>query len=92
MHGDTVLDLAFDPPLPPEGAVNVVDALAVLEGFSSVAGAIIKARADLVPACVDLTINVTDVLASLSGFSGLDYPFTPTADDPCDSTCLNVLP
>ena len=90
--GDTVLDLGNTPPLPPEGAVNVVDALGVLGRFSSAPGAIVKARADLEPACVDLKINVTDVLSSLSGFVGLPYPFSPTATDPCNSTCLNVLP
>ncbi len=92
IHGDTVLDLSVDPPPPPEGAINIDDALAVLERFSSVASAITKARADLEPACLDLTVNVTDVLASLAGFVGLDYPFTLTAADPCDSTCPNVLP
>ena len=91
--GDTVLDLSFDPPLPPNGPpVDVVDALALLERFASVASAIIKARADLEPACLDLRINVSDVLASLAGFAGLSYPFTLTAADPCDSTCPNVLP
>ena len=90
--GDTVLDLSQTPPLPPEGAVNIVDALGVLGRFSSVPGAIIKARADLEPACLDLKINVTDVLASLAGFVGLDYSFTTSAVDPCASTCPNVLP
>ncbi len=92
IHGDTVRNLAETPPLPPEGAVNVVDALGVLGAFASAPGAIIKARADLEPACLDLMINVTDVLASLAGFVGLNYPFTATAADPCDSTCSNVLP
>ena len=50
------------------------------------------AGADLEPACLDLRINVTDVLGSIAGFSGLDYPFTATAADPCDSTCPTVLP
>ena len=91
--GDTVLDLSQTPPLPPNGPpVDIVDALAVLGAFSSAPGAITKARADLEPACVDLKINVTDVLSSLAGFVGLDYPFTPTAGDPCNSTCPNVLP
>ena len=90
--GDTLLDLSADPPAPPEGTVNLVDALGVLEGFSSVPGAIIKARADLEPACVDFRINISDVLASLAGFAGVRYPFAPTAADPCDSTCPNLLP
>ena len=91
--GDTVFDLSEDPPLPPGGPpVDVVDALALLESFSSVPGAITKARADLEPACLDLKINVSDVLFSLAGFSGLSYPFVPTAPDPCESTCSNPIP
>ena len=37
-------------------------------------------------------LSFTDVLSSLAGFSGLSYPFTQTAADPCDSTCANPLP
>ena len=42
--------------------------------------------------CLGLTINITDVLAAITGFQGLDYPFEPTADDPCKSICMSVLP
>ena len=87
-----MLNLAFDPPEPPEGAVNVDDALAVIERFSNATGAMIKPRADLEPDCLDLRINVTDVLASIAGFTGIDYPFVTSALDPCDSTCPNPLP
>ena len=90
--GDTILDLSFSPPGPPEGAVNIDDALAVLGRFSSVPGAIVKARADLEPACLDLKVNVPDVLSTIAGFSGVPYPFAPAGPDPCDSTCPNVLP
>ncbi|MCH7591558.1 MAG: hypothetical protein IH989_02100 [Planctomycetes bacterium] len=90
--GDTVRDLSATPPAPPEGSVNIDDALGILARFSGVAGAIIKARADLEPRCPDLLINVSDVLASLAGFVGLPYPFEPTAPGACDSTCSNPLP
>ena len=84
------MDLSASPP-PPNGApADVVDALGVLGAFATEPGAIIRARADLEPGCLDLTINVTDVLSSLAGFMGLDYPFTPTASDPCDSSCASV--
>lgn len=92
VYGDTVTDLGQVPPGPPDGSVNVVDALAVLGRFGSVTGSISKARADLEPGCLDLKINVSDVLASLSGFSGLSYPFPPTSQDPCASTCTSPLP
>ena len=68
-----------------------MNAPAVLGRFASAPGAIIKARADLEPGCLDLKINVRDVLSSLAGFVGLSYPFTATAADPCDSTCLSPL-
>lgn len=90
--GDTVRDLSETPPPPPEGSVNIDDALGILARFSGVSGAIVKARADLEPRCPDLLINVSDVLASLAGFVGLDYPFAPTAPNACDSTCANPLP
>ena len=90
--GDTVRDRSSVPNPAADGYVNVVDALAVLEAFATSPTAIVKQRADLEPACVDLKINVSDILSSLAGFSGLPHPFTPSADDPCDSTCFNVLP
>lgn len=88
VYGDTVGNLSGDPPPPPNGPpVSIDDALAIIARFSSVPGAIILPRADLEPACVDFTINISDVLSSLRGFSGLPYPFTPSAADPCDATC-----
>ena len=91
--GDTVSDLAEDPPLPSNGPpVDVVDTVAIIERFSNASGAISKTRADMEPNCLDLTINVADVLSSIRGFSGLGYNFTPTAPDPCNSTCPNPLP
>ncbi|MCH7591152.1 MAG: NHL repeat-containing protein [Planctomycetes bacterium] len=92
IFGDTVLDLKQTPPGAAEGAVNIVDALAVLKAFANVPGALVKARADLEPHCLDLKINVSDVLSSLAGFVGLPYPFIATAADPCNSTCTNPLP
>ena len=92
VFGDTVLDLTSDPPAPPEGIVNLVDAIAVVFAFQSVSGAIIKVRADLEPSCPDLRINISDVLSSLQGFLGLPYQFTPSAADPCDSTCPALIP
>lgn len=92
IFGDTVLDLGLTPPGAAEGVVNVVDALAILGAFANVPGALVKARADLEPRCLDLKINVSDVLSSLAGFVGLQYPFTPSAAHPGLSTCTNPLP
>ena len=97
-HSDlSMVDGAFPCPVPivlGHEAAGVVDAVGVIGRFGSQPGSIIKSRADLEgpDGCLDLTINITDVLAAITGFQGLDYPFEPTADDPCDSTCGNPLP
>ncbi len=90
--GDVVGVSVSRPASAPDGYIDVIDFLAILGGFSNIPGAIIKARADMEPGCLDLFINIADVLFSISGFQGLSYPFVPTADDPCASTCLNPLP
>ncbi len=90
--GDTVKDCASIPCSPPEGVVSFLDVTSVLAVFVSDPIAIVKARADLEPRCLDLKINMTDVLFAVRGFQGLLYPFQPTADDPCDSTCINPIP
>lgn len=90
--GDTVEDLSTTPPGPPDGVVQIIDTLAVIGRFGSQPGSIVKARADLFPGCLDMTINITDVLAAVTGFQGLDYPFERTADNPCESMCVSPLP
>ena len=45
--------------------------------------AILKARADLEPADLDLLINVTDVLNGVNAFVGLVYPASPSTNNPC---------
>ncbi len=93
-YGDTITSLTTIPPGPPDEAVNVIDATAIVKRFVSDPDAIGKARADLEgpDGCIDLVTNITDVLQAISGFTGLDYPFVPSAIDPCDSTCPNPLP
>ena len=90
--GDTIRDFTTIPPGPPDGAVNITDVSAIVGRFGSAPDAIAKVRADLEPGCLDLVINVSDILSSVTGFQGLDYPFEPTADSPCDSTCLSLVP
>ena len=90
--GDTVLDQAQVPPLPPNESVEIVDGLAIRDRFQSGPEAIVKARADMEPGCLDLTINTPDILGSIQlGFAGVDYPFVPSASSPCASTCPNPL-
>lgn len=90
--GDTIEDFTTEPPGPPEGTVNIVDVLAVIARFVSVDGAIIKARADLDPGCLDFLVNIIDVLQAIGAFQGLPYPFERTVGDPCASTCISPLP
>ena len=90
--GDVLGGFLTAPPSAPEGIARVADLLGILARFASVPGSIIKARADLEPACIDLTINVSDAIAALRGFQGLPYSFAPTASSPCSSTCANPLP
>lgn len=85
--GDTMEDFTTTPPGPPNGSADIIDVLAIVYRFQSAPGSIRKARADLEPGCLDLVINISDVLQGVNGFLGVPYPFTPTAPDPCGSTC-----
>ena len=62
---------------PPDGEVAIGVVLAVIGGFSSVAGGAQKRRTDLEPGAPDLLINISDVLVNLLAFGGVPYPFTP---------------
>ena len=90
--GDTVETCSTVGCTPPDGFVDLVDALAILRAFASAPGSISLPRADLEPACVDFKINVSDVLHSIRSFTGLSYPFAPSVADPCNSTCVPPLP
>ena len=90
--GDVLEDFSVDPPGPPDGGVSFLEVLGIIKAFQSDATAPGKARADLEPRCVDLLINISDALQAVNAFSGLDYPFPPSADDPCDSVCVIPLP
>ena len=90
--GDVVGDCSTKPCGESNGGVDIIDILATLFGFVGNIDAMIKARADLEPACPDLVINITDALRCVEAFQGLPYPFAPTTEDPCDSPCQNPLP
>ncbi len=90
--GDTLGDCTVRPCTPPDGLINIGDVHGIIGRFVSNFHSIKKARAELEPGCPDLIINISDVMHAVGAFQGLSYPFEPTADDPCDSTCVNPLP
>jgi hypothetical protein len=67
---------------PPDDVRNIVnDVVADVDKFGNRPGALIKARADMEPAKLDLKINITDVIQVLNAFRGAAYPFPPSP--PC---------
>lgn len=77
---------------PPDGSVGILDVFAIINRFVSASGAPRKPRTELEPACLDLVSTISDVLQGINGFAGLPYSFEPSADDPCQSTCVGPLP
>jgi len=62
----------------PDTSVDVAtDVIAVLDKFSNLPGAPVKARCDVNPATPDLTIDITDATRVLDAFVGEPYPFPP---------------
>jgi hypothetical protein len=81
--GDLVGNCAVNPCLPPDGLVGVTtDVTAILDKFKNLFGAPTKARCDLEPAALDLTINITDVTCALDAFRGFGYPYLPGPSPP----------
>jgi hypothetical protein len=82
LWGDVVQDCTprpESPCLPPDGSVDITtDVVGVLDKFSNVATAPLKARADLEPGDLDLIINITDVTMCVDAFRGEPYPFVPS--------------
>ena len=77
---------------PPEGQNNINDLFAIVTRFGSTPMAPRKPRTELEPACLDLITTISDLLQGVNAFIGLLYPFEPSADDPCESTCVGPLP
>ena len=78
--GDTVGSLVDGAWTPPDGTVEILDALAVMERFVNAPGAPPLEWCDLYPEMPDGSIDIIDVLSVLDAFSGLPYPF----EAPCD--------
>ena len=88
---DTVRNFWTEPE--PDGTVSITtDVVAIIAKFGNRPGSPMKIRVDLDPETPDFKINIIDIVRILDAFRGLPYPFTPTAGDPCNSTCPNVLP
>lgn len=76
--GDVVRDCSLSPCAPPDGSIDMVDAVAILDKFRNLSGAVIKIRADLEPGTPDFIINMADVVLVLIGFQSKPYPFQPS--------------
>ncbi len=74
--------------VPPDGAVNVFDTLAMVAIFTGEPGAPSKTRMDLLGVTtgpspiLDGKITVSDVVAVLEAFAGGSYPFSPGGPSP----------
>ena len=90
--GDVVSDCSARPCGQPNGSVEISDILATLLAFAGVPDAMIRARAELEPACQDFVMNISDTLRCIGAFQGLPYPFEPSSDDPCNSPCRVPFP
>jgi DNA-binding beta-propeller fold protein YncE len=86
---DTVKDCTTTPCAPPNGIVEGVDVVAVLDKFKNIVGAIKKVRADLDPApLTDMIISAGDITLVLDVFAGGTFPPSsapplPTGPPPC---------
>jgi hypothetical protein len=60
--------------------VHGADATTILDKFTNLTGAPLKARTDLEPSLTDLKINITDVTSAIDAFTGDGYPFEPMGE------------
>jgi hypothetical protein len=67
---------------PPDGTVNITDAVAMLEAFISLPGAPHKTRVDVWPTIPDFRVNIVDVVLVIDAFRGIPFPFGP-GSSPC---------
>ncbi len=72
--GDVCAAIPTPPPYgPPDGKINIGDAIAVLNKFQSQPNAPAKVRCDLEPRIPDRKINISDVTMVLEAFGGEPY-------------------
>ncbi|MGB2986770.1 MAG: C1 family peptidase [Phycisphaerae bacterium] len=81
LWGDVVGDCAMTPCSPPDGDCDFDDIAAIVDKFRNLAGALMKARADIVgdsPLGIpDRLANFLDISCIVEAFRGLPYPFAP---------------
>lgn len=77
IHGDVVGNCGTVPCSAPNSLREISDVVAILDKFKNRTGAIIKARGDIEPGTLDLTVNISDVTAALFAFASAPYPFSP---------------
>lgn len=66
---------------PPDGTVNITDAVAVLDGFRNLSRAPDLTWIDLFPQTPNGSIDITDAAMVIAAFTGRPYPFDTL--DPC---------
>ena len=91
--GDTVG--SFDPDTqqwtPPQGIVNIDDAVGVLKTWQEAPGAPEVPRSDVDPQEPNRLVNINDAFAILQAFTGDFYPHG-CPDDPCQDNVANPCP
>ena len=90
--GDVVLDTASAPYGPPEGIVQIVDVIALLEKFQNTETASVSARVDLIGGnepkyLPDHLIDIGDIVTALSSFEGDRYPTSEITGVPSPVPC-----
>ena len=80
--GDTVGGFDGTEWSPPQGIVNIVDALAVIKTFQHAVGAPHLSVSDIEPQFINRVVNLNDVLFVILAFKGNPYPFG-SPSDPC---------
>ena len=80
--GDTVGGFDVTEWSPPQGIVNINDALATIKTFQQAAGAPHLSVSDIEPQFINRVVNINDVLFVILAFKGNAYPFG-SPSDPC---------
>ena len=89
--GDTVGSFDGEKWTPPQGFVNIDDAVATIKGFQQAEGAPEVPRIDVDPQEPNRLVNINDTFAIILAFQGEVYPHG-CPDDPCQDNIANPCP